>query len=109
MENLENILMMITVFGSGILVIYILARYNYLVKKALAEKGITPTTLKISYPEIGSIVIGLGLGLAGSSVFTLFELAEDTMDLLVWSVILVGGGLGLFYAQKIRQRLEKGE
>ncbi len=109
MENFENIIVSICVFGSGALVIFIIARYNYLLKKALADKGIVPKSIKISYSEIACIVIGIALGIGASSAFTVLDLSEDTMDLLVWSVILIGGGLGLFAAQFVRQKTESGE
>ncbi|MBX2965079.1 MAG: hypothetical protein KF845_02955 [Cyclobacteriaceae bacterium] len=107
MENLENIILSLCMFGSAVLVIYILARYNYLLKKALAEKGIAPTKIKISYSEIACVVIGIAAGIGASSIFTVMNLSEDTTDLLVWSVILIGGGLGLFGAHFIRQKQER--
>lgn len=109
MESFESIIVSICVFGSGVLVIFIIAKYNYLLKRALAEKGIVPTTIKISYSEIACIVIGIGIGLGISSIFTIMNLSEDTMDLLIWAVILIGGGLGLFAAHFIRQRSERGD
>lgn len=109
MENFESIVVSICVFGSGVLVIFIIARYNYLLKKALAEKGIVATTRKINYAEIGCIVIGIAIGLGTSSIFTAMNLSEDAMDLLIWAVILVGGGLGLFAAHFIREKGERGK
>jgi hypothetical protein len=109
METLENIIAATFVFGSGVLVVFIIARYNYLVKKALVEKGIASAGVKIRYSEIACIVVGIGVGLGVSSVFTIMNLPEDTMDLLVWSVITVGGGVGLFGAHFIRQKAERGE
>lgn len=109
MENFENIIVSICVFGSGVLVIFILAKYNYLLKRALAEKGIAPNKIKISYLEIACIIIGIGIGLGTSSIFTVMNLSEDTMDLLIWAVILLGGGLGLFAAHFIRQKSESGK
>lgn len=109
MESFENILLSICVFGSGVLVIFIIARYNYLLKKELAEKGIMPNKVTINYAEIACIVIGIAIGLGVSSLFTMLNLSEDTLDLLVWSVILIGGGLGLFAAQSVRQKAESGK
>jgi hypothetical protein len=109
MEALETAALSICVFGSGVLVIFFIARYNYLIKKALAEKGIAPTKIRVSYSEIASIVVGISLGLAASSVFTIMDLSEDTTDTLVWSVILMGAGLGLFGAHLVRQHSERGE
>lgn len=109
MENFENILVSIFVFGSVISIVFILAKYNYLLKRELAEKGIAPTKIKISYSEIACIVIGVGIGLGVSSIFTVMDLSEDTMDLLIWAVLLIGGGLGLFAAHVIRQKSEGGK
>jgi uncharacterized membrane-anchored protein len=109
MENFEGIIVSICVFGSGVLVIFIIAKYNYLLKRALAEKGIVPNTIKINYSEIACIVMGIGIGLGTSSIFTAMNLSEDTMDLLIWAVILMGGGLGLLAAHFIRQKSESGK
>jgi apolipoprotein N-acyltransferase len=109
MECIENIVLAISVFGSGVLAIFILAKYNYLLKRTLAEKGITPATMKINYSEIACIVMGIGFGLGMSSIVTVMNLSQDTMDLLAWAIILMGGGLGLFAAHFIRQKSESGK
>lgn len=109
MQAFENIFVSICVFGSAVLVVFIIAKYNYLLKKSLAEKGIAPNTMKMNYAEIASIVVGIGVGLAASSIFTAMDLSEDTMDLLVWAVIVIGGGLGLFAAHLIRLKSESGK
>lgn len=109
MENMDNIIASVFVFGSGVLVIFIVARYNYLLKRTLAEKGLTPEKPGTNYLEIACITIGIGIGLGVSSIFTLMDLSEDTMDLLVWAVILIFGGLGLFAAHFIRQKNESGK
>lgn len=109
MENFENIIVTICIFGSGVLIIFIITRYYYLLKRALAEKGIVPNTIRIRYPEIACIVLGIGVGLAISSLFTVMNLSEDTMDLLIWAAILMGGGSGLFAAHFIRQKIENGK
>lgn len=109
MESIENIIVSFCVFGSGALVIFFIARYNYLLKKALADKGIVPNSIKINYSEVACIVIGIAVGIGASSVFTVMDLSEDTTDLLVWSVILIGGGLGLFAAQFVHQKSASGE
>lgn len=104
MEKIENIVVSICVFGSAVLVIFIIARYNYLLKKALAQKGMAPDKIKISYSEIACIVIGTGIGLGASSIYTVMQLSEDTTDLLVWATILLGAGAGLFAAHFMRQK-----
>ena len=107
MENFENIVVSFCVFGSGVLVIFIVAKYYYLLQKALAERGIVASKTKLNYAETACIVIGTGFGLGVSSLFTLMDLSEDTMDLLIWAVILIGGGLGLLAAHFIRQKTER--
>lgn len=107
MESLESILVSICVFGSAVLIVFIIAKYNYLLKKSLAEKGIAPNSIRIQYAEIACIVMGIGAGLGTSSLFTSMRLSEDTLELLIWAVIVMGGGLGLFGAHFIRQNGER--
>jgi hypothetical protein len=109
MENLESIVISVCIFGSVVLVVFIIAKYTYLIKKALADRGMPPSTAKINYLEIGCIVLGIGLGIGLSSIFTVMNLPEDTMDLLVWSVISIGGGLGLFASHFMRKKIEEGK
>jgi len=86
---------------------FIIAKYNYLIKKAMIERGLSsePSNGKLRYLDIGSIVLGLGLGLIISSIFTTMEMSEDTMDMLVWGTILIFGAIGLVVAHFIRRRL----
>lgn len=101
--------MTIGVFGGFILVVYIIAKYNYLIKKAMIEKGSTndSSTTKLRYIDLGCIVLGLGLGLIVASYFTTIQLTEDTADLLIWGTILIFGALGLLLAHFIRRKIEK--
>ncbi|MBP2831526.1 hypothetical protein J8281_04935 [Aquimarina sp. U1-2] len=88
-------------------VIFILARYTYLIRKVMAENGIqAPKTFtKTRLMHIGGILIGLGIGLLVSSVFTLFELNEDTTDLLIWGTIVLFGGFGLIVAHLLDEKI----
>nr|WP_295924398.1 hypothetical protein [uncultured Dyadobacter sp.] len=106
MQNLETIFLSIAIFGSGVLVIFIIAKYSYLTKKVFAEKGVPDNANKMSYAEMACIVMGIALGLGVSSVFTLMDLPEDTTDMLVYATILMGGGFGLLCAHLIRKRRE---
>lgn len=106
MQNLETIFLSIAIFGSGVLVIFIIAKYSYLTKKVFAEKGMPHDASKMSYPEIACIVIGIALGLGASSAFTILDLPEDTMDMLIYATVLLGGGLGLLCAHFIRKKGE---
>lgn len=90
------------------IVVFILSKYNYLIKKARIESGMAgPEPVnRYRYLEYGCVLVGLGAGLGFSSVFTIMPLSEDAMDLLVWATILVFGGLGLLLAHYIRRKQE---
>lgn len=89
-------------------VVFIIARYNYLIKKEMIKQGIylDNRTVKYKYLDIGCIVFGLGIGLLVSSIFTSITLTEDTTDLLVWGTILIFGAAGLVAAHFIRKKFE---
>ncbi len=108
MENLHEILGGIGLIAGAVLIVFIIAKYNYLIQKAKIERGLVDTeaTKKLKYLDIGCILLGLGIGLAISSVFTTMNLLEDTADLLIWGTILVFSSAGLVTAHYIRKRLE---
>lgn len=108
MNNLNEILGFSIISITVLLVIYIIARFTYLTKKAMIDKGIyvEQKTRQFKYLDIGCIVFGLGTGLLVASIFTTMDLLEDTMDLLVWGTILIFGASGLIVAHFIRKRLE---
>ncbi|WP_299180018.1 hypothetical protein [uncultured Aquimarina sp.] len=109
MKDLNEVFVFITMIIAIVLIVFIIARYTYLIKKTLIEKGmyIDQKTNKLKYLDIGCIIFGLGIGLFVSSVFTSFNLSEDATDLLIWGTILVFGATGLIVAHFIRKRLEK--
>ncbi|MDH7444381.1 hypothetical protein [Aquimarina sp. 2201CG14-23] len=109
MKNLNEFLAIATMFIAVLLMVFIIARYTYLIKKAMIEKGVylESKNHKFKYLDIGCIVFGLGVGLLVSSIFTTMDLLEDTMDLLVWGTILIFGAMGLVVAHFIRKRLEE--
>lgn len=108
MDTTENIILGIGVFGGFVLIVYILARYTYLIKKTMIEHGqLNSTGPKYKYMDLGCIVLSLGIGLLVSSIYTNFEITEDTLDLLVWGTILVFGGIGLVTAHLLRSKKEK--
>ncbi|WP_109301061.1 hypothetical protein [Aquimarina sp. AU474] len=109
MKELNEILAVGIMGLAIILVVLIIARYTYLTKKAMIEKGLylEQGLNKFKYLDIGCIVFGLGIGLLVSSIFTTMQLTEDTMDLLVWGTILIFGAAGLVVAHFIRKKLEK--
>lgn len=91
-----------------VLVVFILSKYNYLLKKAIIERGAEYELPRNQYRylELGCVIIGLGIGLGISSVFTFMDLSGDAMDLLVWATILICGGGGLVVAYMIRRKQE---
>ncbi|WP_298540092.1 DUF6249 domain-containing protein [uncultured Aquimarina sp.] len=109
MENLNEVFVFIGIIIAAVLIVFIIARYTYLIKIALIEKGVYQDHInnKLKYLDAGCIVFGLGIGLFISSIFTTFKISEDTMDLLVWGTILIFGAAGLIVAHFIRKRLEK--
>lgn len=74
MENYQEALAALFLMTGLVVVIFIIARYTYLIKKAMIEKGLAAQQRdrKPQYIDIGCIVIGLGLGLLTSSAFTFF-------------------------------------
>ncbi len=109
MKNFEEIIGGLVIVAGAVTIVYLLAKYTYLIKKVQAEHGETPAkgTSKYKYLDIGCIVLALGLGVLTSSLYTLMELSEDTTDLLAWGTILIFGGLGLLAAHYVRTKLEK--
>jgi hypothetical protein len=107
METTGDIIVM-TSFAVGIVsIIFILARYNYLIKKAMIERGLTQEleNIKTRYVDVGCLIFGLGIGMLVSSIFTQMDLEEGTMELIVWGIILIFGGLGVVGAYFLRKRM----
>ncbi len=108
MKDYNEAIMFIAIILALLLIVFIIARYTYLVKKEMIKQGIylENRTVKYKYLDIGCIVFGLGIGLLVSSIFTSMSLTEDTTDLLVWGTILIFGAAGLVVAHFIRKKLE---
>ena len=106
MENYQEAIGAFILMGGIVTVIFIIARYTYLIKKSMIEKGFTSpsSSSKAKYLDIGCIVGGLGLGLIISTTYTTMELSEDSTDLLVWGTILICGALGLIAAHFLRRK-----
>lgn len=107
MENYQEALATLFLMTGVVVVIFIIARYTYLIKKAMIEKGLAAqqTNRRLQYLDIGCIVIGLGLGLLTSSAVTSMNLPEDTTDLLVWGIISIFGGVSIVVAHFIRRKI----
>ncbi len=110
MEKLDEVfIMLILAIGMGV-VVFILAKYNYLIKKAMIEKGLIANQLtnqKLKYLDVGCIIVGLGLGFIVSSIYTEMNLSEDTTDLLAWGTIAIFGGISVILAHFLRKKSEK--
>lgn len=106
MEHMQEALGGLFLMAGVVTVVYIIARYSYLIKKAMIEKGLVnpETSKKMQYIDIGCILLSLGLGLVVSTIFTTMDLTEDTADLLIWGTILVFGAIGLLAAHWLRKR-----
>lgn len=107
MESTRDLLMGLGMITGIVLIIFTIAKYNYLIKKAMIDRGLTKeqSNTKLRYLDFGCIVLGLGVGLVVSSVFTTMDLLENTVDLLVWGTILIFGSIGLVLAHFIRRKL----
>ena len=110
-ETLMIIFLSGTFFAALVLIVFILAKYTYLTKKSYAESGqnLNSTSNKFIYQDIACIVIGLGVGLGFSSIISVLNLAEDTMDLLIYSTLSIFTGLGLLVAHRLRKRSKRYE
>ncbi len=109
MENLNEVLGGLAILTGAVLIVFIIAKYTYQLKKLMIEKGLVPASenRNLRFVDAGCIVIGLGVGLLVSSIFTTMKISEDTMDLLVWGTISIFGGLSLIVAHFIRKKVEK--
>ncbi|MEM1257270.1 MAG: hypothetical protein AAGH81_01990 [Bacteroidota bacterium] len=107
MQSTQDLIMGLGMTVGLVTIVFIIAKYTYLVKKAMMDRGLTSETPygKLRYLDLGCIVLGLGIGLMVSSIFTTMDLSEDTMDLLVWGTILIFGSIGLVLAHFIRRKL----
>ncbi len=107
MKHLEDIVMVVAPLSAAILIIFILAKYNYLAKKAMIEKGGDPTKRNpYRYLDVGCIVISIGVGLGVSSLISTLKLPPKTLNLLTYATMLVFGGIGLILAHIIRNKFE---
>ena len=83
---------------------YFIAKYTFLIKKMLIEKGIAkePTGQGISKKDVAYIIVGIGVGLLITGGLSLFDFSENTLDLLGWGTILISGAVGLIIASKTK-------
>ncbi|RNL87892.1 hypothetical protein ED312_09720 [Sinomicrobium pectinilyticum] len=109
MENYQDALGAFFLMAGVVTVVFIIAKYTYLIKKAMIEKGLKAPSdsKKVQYADMGCIAGGLGVGLIISSIYTTMELSEDSTDLLVWGTVLVCGAIGLVVAHFLRRKFDK--
>ncbi|MEM8983602.1 MAG: hypothetical protein AAGC71_11285 [Pseudomonadota bacterium] len=98
-----------TFFGGITLIVFILARFNYLIKKTAYENGIAPNEsyFKLRVFELGCTVVGVGLGLGLSAIFMEFDLAPGTKELIVYAFTLCLGGAGMIISHVVRKRQDE--
>jgi hypothetical protein len=108
MENYQDTLAQLILMTGVVLLVFIIAKYTYLVKKAVIEKGLTPKTNsgKIHYIDIACIMGSLGVGLMISTIYSSMNLTGDTLDMLIWGTIFIFGAIGLFAAHILRRKFE---
>lgn len=107
MENYQDALGAIVLMTGVVVVVFIITKYTYLVKKAMIEKGLVSqaNSTNIRYLDVGCIVGGLGIGLMISTFYITLNLSEDATDLLVWGTILICGSIGLIAAHLLRRKI----
>ena len=100
--NYTEILGGLIIVSGAVLIVYFIARYTYLIKRMLAEKGMLDpeNRNRISKMDVAGMIIGVGIGLLISTPLSTLELGEDTLDLLIWGVILICGAAGLIVASR---------
>lgn len=106
MEALNETLGGLIIMAGMIAIVYILAKYNYLIRKMMIEKGIPAPSLfsKNRLIDFACIFLFLGIGVLISAFYTSLQLEEDTMDLLIWGTILIVGSFGPALAYTIRRK-----
>ncbi len=102
MEQLVEPLGGLIIIGGAVLIVYFIARYTYLIKRMLAEKGMLEkrSESRISKVDVAYVTAGIGIGLMISAGISTLDLPENTLDLLAWGVVLISGAVGLVAAEK---------
>lgn len=83
-------------------IVYFVAKYTYLIRKMLIEKGITgrASSHQVTKKDVAYVVVGLGVGLLITGGVSLLDLTEDTLDLIGWGIVLICGAVGLLIASR---------
>ena len=100
MEKLIELLGGIVIIGGLSSIVYFIARYTFLTRKMLAEKGMLEkfSQSRISKLDIAYISVGIGIGLLISAGLSEVGIQEKTLDFLSWGIILIAGAIGLLLA-----------
>ncbi|NVK55470.1 MAG: hypothetical protein HWE26_07635 [Alteromonadaceae bacterium] len=108
---MEDVLFGSVLFGLITLVVFILSRYNYLIKKTAYENGLKPNEsyFKLRMFEAGCTIVGVGIGLGFSSIFMEMGLLPVTEELLIYSFTLCFGGAGMIVSHLARKRFNEPE
>ena len=102
MQQLSETLGGLIIVTGAVLIVYFIARFTFLTKKMLAEKGMLEkrTEPKITQQDVAFVTIGICIGLLGSAGLSLTNFEENTMDFLSWGLILISGAMGLMMASR---------
>lgn len=102
MDKFAELLGGVVFVGGLVLIVYFIARYTYLIKRMLIEKGLLDkrSESSITKLDVAYVVIGIGFGLLVAAGLSLLNLQERTLDFLVWGVVLISGAMGLVLAAK---------
>ena len=108
MEKLNETLGGLIIIIGIITIVYIIAKYNYLIRKMMIEKGMNPSPLlnKSRLIDLACLLFFIGIGVMMSSVYISLNLDEDTTDLLIWGNILIVGSFGPLSAYFLRKKME---
>ena len=106
MEALNETLGGLIIMSGLIAIVYILAKFNYLIRKMMIEKGMEAPRVftKSRLIDFACILLFIGMGVLVSAFYTTLQLEEDTLDLLICGSILIIGSLGPALAYAIRRK-----
>lgn len=103
-----EVLIPVAFFTMITLVVYFTARFNYLTKKEVLEKGGDVEMAKRRFPffELGITVIGIGVGLIFAVIPQSMNLPENIQGLFTGASILIFGGAGIVTSFFIRKKID---
>jgi len=109
MDKLVEILVPVAFFATIVLIVFFTVKYSHKTKMAILEKGgsLDTTKKKLPFLEIGSILLGIGLGLGIALILQFFDFAPERNLQLSSACALLFGGAGLVSAFIIRRKIEK--